>query len=175
MNQIREVASTVGETVAGGARWAYRNIMSPIIPDFVEERLGLRENINAINEASMPQRAGLFGEVLESVAYRVAPDTSELYSVLINILSNPRESWTFENEFEFMTGVLGLMPDGMQKMILKVTFVPLLRTVGLDNIADLAENDPDEFINKLRRHEADFGAIYTAIRNFGLLPEGNSR
>lgn len=168
IDPLRNAASTVRDTVSSGTSWGYRNIMSPIIPDFIERRLGLLPQIEAINEASTPDRARLFGEVLESLGNRHFPTTTALYSVLVNIFSNPRESWALENEFEFVTGVLFLMPASVQRLVLRMTIIPMLRTVGLDTVADFAEQDPRGFINRIRIHESDFGTLYTGIRNFGL-------
>jgi hypothetical protein len=168
---LRNSVSAGAETMSGVAGAGYERFISPIVPDFIERRLGLSAGAESISERSSDRRAGIFGEVLESALARVAPDSMELYHVFANLATDPNESWEYENEFEFITGVLGLMPDSIQSGVLSITIAPIMRTIGQDEMADEMLANPDEFINKLRRHEADFGSMYTALRNFGIIGE----
>ena len=147
----------------------YGTYISPTIPDFLENMVGIETGAEVISEASRDERAGIMGEVFDSTFKRIFPDGSEAYDVLSQLFTSPRESWRLENEFETVTAVLGLMPRFVQSFVLNNTIEPLLRLVGLDQLADLAIRNPDDFINRLRTMEADFGSLYTGLRTVGIL------
>lgn len=169
MNDPQGVASDALDSLSDSVSGAYGDYISPMIPDSVENFVGLRREATRIGRESEPERAGLFGEVFESVLRRVFPDASEAYDIIRNVFTNPRESWDFENEFEVVTAIFGLMPDSFQAYVLENSIVPLLRTVGLDELADLAMSNPDDFINRIRTMESDIGALYTGLRTFGVV------
>jgi hypothetical protein len=169
MNDPQGVASDALDSLSDSVSGAYGDYISPMIPDSVENFVGLRREATRIGRESEPERAGLFGEVFESILKRVFPDASEAYDVINNILMNPRESWEFENEFEVVTAIFGMMPDSFQRFVLENTLVPLLRRVGLEELAELASTNPDNFINRLRTMESDIAALYTGLRTFGVV------
>ncbi len=163
------VASDALDSLSQNVGGLYDSYVSPFIPDTVENITHIRREATRIGLESEPERAGLFGEVFEMVFKRLFPDASEAYDVIRNVFTNPRESWEFENEFEVVTAIFGLMPESFQAFVLENTIVPLLRRVGLDELADLASTNPDEFINRLRTMESDIAGLYTGLRTFGVV------